>query len=364
MSILWNKRINLWGEVDGSLLQKFTHHRNCHKFSTSCYKHNVKKEITVIDSHQSYTIKTLGNNMVDLFDRHGIELYHTDKVIPAIDTKLEDGMDIQIVRSFPVEITIGNESKSYYTTLLKVGAILKEANIELGPLDKVYPAIDRVIKGDRKIELVKVEKKILKAQMPVGYAIDVKRTNQLKSGVATIKTSGEYGQINEQIEVIVENGQEVSRQLLEWSYEEEPVAEILSKGKEKFLVLDDGTPYRYSKVMDMVATAYDLSYASCGKYPDHPQYGITFSGTKARPGVVAVDPRAIKLRSKLYVESLDRMPDYGFSSAEDTGSAIKTNRIDIFINDNAQAMRYGVRKVRVYVLEEEFDQSLMVGYSR
>lgn len=324
----------------------------------------LKKEITIIDSHQSYTIKTMESSMADLFARHDIELYHTDKVIPSLDTKLEDGMDIQIVRSFPVEISVGDETMAYYTTLLNVGAILKEADIEIGLHDKVYPAVDHPIKGDRKIELVKVEKKLIKEQVPVGYRIDVKRTNLLKSGVATVKTVGEHGQINEQIEVIVENGQEVSRQLIEWAYKKEPVTEVLLKGKEKFLVLDDGTPYRYSKVMDMVATAYDLSYASCGKYPDHPQYGITYSGTKARPGVVAVDPRAIRLRSKLYVESLDRMPDYGFSSAEDTGSAIKTNRIDIFVSDNSQAMRYGVRKVRVYVLEDEFDQSLMVGYSR
>ncbi len=324
----------------------------------------LKKEITILDSNQTYSIKTHKGDMAELFKRHGIELYHSDKVIPSLGTTLKDGMDIQIVRSFPVEIVIGDNTMEYYTTLLKVGDILKEAEIELGPLDKVYPAVDKPIKGDRKIELVKVEKRLLNEQLTIGYGIDIKKTEQLKSGTAILKSAGAYGQSNEQIEVIVENGQEVSRQLIEWTYEKEPTSAFLTKGKEKFLVLDDGTPFRYSKVMDMVATAYDLSYASCGKYPDHPQYGITFSGTKARPGVVAVDPRAIKLRSQLYVESLDRMPDYGFSSAEDTGSAIKTNRIDIFVNDNAQALRYGIRKVRVYVLEDEFDQSLMVGYSR
>ncbi|GKT13853.1 DUF348 domain-containing protein, partial [Aduncisulcus paluster] len=91
----------------------------------------------------------------------------------------------------------------------------------------------------------------------------------------------------------------------------------------------------------MRSTAYDLSFESCGKYPDHPQYGITYSGTKARPGVVAVDPRVVKLGSKLYVESMDRSADYGFAKAEDTGSAIKGNRIDLFIENRSQALRYG-----------------------
>lgn len=324
----------------------------------------LKKEIKILDKESSYHIKTLKKDMRGLFKAHGIELSETDKVIPSLETVLEDGMEIQIVRSFPVEITIGDELTSYYTTLLKVGDILEEAGIELGELDKVYPSVTSTLKGDRKIELVKVEKKTVKNHLVTGYPVVIKRTNGLKSASEEIAVEGAYGQGNELLEIIYENGIEVGRELIEWTYETEPVREIINKGKEKYLVLDDGTPYRYSKVMDMVATAYDLSFASCGKYPDHPQYGITYSGTKARPGVVAVDPRSIKLKSKLYVESLDRMQDYGFSLAEDTGSAIKSNRIDLFIENNAKAIRYGVRKVRVYVLEEEFDSTLMVGYSK
>ena len=114
----------------------------------------------------------------------------------------------------------------------------------------------------------------------------------------------------------------------------------------------------------MRATAYDLSVESCGKLPDHPEYGITFSGTKARPGVVAVDPRVVNLGSKLYIESMDRTPDYGFAKAEDTGSAIKGNRVDLFIEDRTQALRYGVRTVKVYVLKEPITEDMMVGYSK
>lgn len=33
--------------------------------------------------------------------------------------------------------------------------------------------------------------------------------------------------------------------------------------------------------MEFIATTYDLSYESCGKYPSHPTYGITFSGKKS-----------------------------------------------------------------------------------
>lgn len=325
---------------------------------------SLKKEIIILDDHQTYHVKTFKTDMTKMFDAHGITLASADKVIPSLETRLESGLEIQIVRSFPVTIAIGEELKLYHTTLLKVGDILKEANISLGSLDKVYPSVDQLLKGDRKIELVKVEKKMIEHIESVAYNVEMRRTEHLKSGNAEEKNAGSFGEALEQVEVLIENGREVSRQVKEWSYKRQAVDGQVLKGKEKFLVLSDGTPYRYLKVLDMVASAYDLSYASCGKYPDHPQYGITYSGTKARPGVVAVDPRAIKLKSKLYVESLDRIQDYGFSSAEDIGGAIKSNRIDLFVSDNAQAMRYGIRSVRVYVLEDTFDETLMVGYSK
>ena len=109
--------------------------------------------------------------------------------------------------------------------------------------------------------------------------------------------------------------------------------------------------FRFNYEMDMVATAYDLSYESCGKYPDDPYYGITASGTKAQPGTVAVDPDVIPLGTKLYIASTDGSPDYGFATALDTGSAIKGYRVDLFMEDNQDALNYGIRPVKVYILD-------------
>ncbi len=101
----------------------------------------------------------------------------------------------------------------------------------------------------------------------------------------------------------------------------------------------------------MTATAYDLSFQSTGKRPGDRYYGITASGTKARPGVVAVDPRVIPLGTRLYVQSLDGTKDYGFAIAEDKGGAIKGNKIDLFFETANEVRRFGRRKVKVYILK-------------
>ena len=111
-------------------------------------------------------------------------------------------------------------------------------------------------------------------------------------------------------------------------------------------VVINGKTVKYKKVIEMKATAYDASYESNGQWG-----GITAIGTKLRPGVVAVDPSIIPLRSKVYVEGTDSWGDYGQAVAEDVGGAIKGNRIDLFYSSKDTVKKFGRRNVKVYVLE-------------
>ena len=147
------------------------------------------------------------------------------------------------------------------------------------------------------------------------------------------------------------DGKLVSKSLEEEIIIKDPVDKIIEVGTKEYEVATSRGGFRFETELDMVASAYDLSYESCGKNPGDPYYGITASGTKAQPGTVAVDPRVIPLGTKLYIASTDGSPDYGFATALDTGGAIKGNRIDLFMEDNTDANNYGIRQVKVYILE-------------
>ncbi|MEA5094206.1 MAG: 3D domain-containing protein [Sedimentibacter saalensis] len=147
------------------------------------------------------------------------------------------------------------------------------------------------------------------------------------------------------------DGKLISKSLEEEIVYIEPVEEIIEVGTKEYVVATSRGGFRFDQELDMVASAYDLSYESCGKYPDHPEYGITASGTKAQPGTVAVDPSVIPLGTKLYIASTDGSPDYGFATALDTGGAINGYRIDLFMENGTDAQNYGIRQVKVYILE-------------
>lgn len=89
------------------------------------------------------------------------------------------------------------------------------------------------------------------------------------------------------------------------------------------------------------ASAYTASCKGCS--------GITRTGLnlKKNPGlkVIAVDPRVIKLGTKVYVEG------YGYAVAGDIGSAIKGKKIDVFIPTKSAALRWGRKNVKIKIFK-------------
>ena len=59
---------------------------------------------------------------------------------------------------------------------------------------------------------------------------------------------------------------------------------------------------------------------------------------------IAVDPSVIPLGSKVHVEG------YGYAIASDTGGAIKGNKIDLYMNSEAECISFGRRTVTVNII--------------
>lgn len=79
-----------------------------------------------------------------------------------------------------------------------------------------------------------------------------------------------------------------------------------------------------------------------GKLQGKPKkVGVTAKGTTAHIGTIAADPSVWKFGTKLSV------PGYGDGVVEDIGGAIKGRHIDLWFPTHAEAIRWGVRWLRV-----------------
>ncbi len=79
-----------------------------------------------------------------------------------------------------------------------------------------------------------------------------------------------------------------------------------------------------------------------------PHGAKTYSGTKTRWGVVAVDPKVVPIGSALLIDGYEGTTFI----AEDVGGAIKGETIDIWLPDAKEAKSYGTQYRRVTVIRE------------
>ena len=115
----------------------------------------------------------------------------------------------------------------------------------------------------------------------------------------------------------------------------------------------EGEVLEYIEVIQVEATAYCACYKCCGKYPSNKYYGITKTGTRAKVGTIAVDPKVIPLGTKMYIEGLNGAKNYGVGKAEDIGGAIKGKIIDLYFDTHSETRQWGRQQVNVYILKED-----------
>jgi 3D (Asp-Asp-Asp) domain-containing protein len=251
------------------------------------------------------------------------------------------------------EVTIVADGQEM-TLALRVATVeeaLAAAKIVLGEHDRVSPEPAGKIQDQMEIVVTRVTKSQIVEHERI-YFHEIRRANHnLERGVTRTLQRGREGRRAEHYEVVYENGQRVSKTLLRSEVLEPKVDRIVEYGTIGSLSRG-GNTYRFTRVLYVIATAYTAGPESTGKSPGHPAFGITRSGLPVEVGHIAVDPDVIPLLSHVYVEGLCAFSAQfsGRYLATDTGSAIQGNRIDIYFERVEDAIRFGRRRMRVYVL--------------
>lgn len=308
------------------------------------------KVVTIIDGDRKAKMVTFQKDVDKLLEEAEIQLGEADKVMPDIKAPLRENMEIVIKRAVPVWLAVEGKEQRYMSAADTVKDVLEELDIQVGEEDIVTPRPSTPVKEGIHIKVVRVTHKIEVNEREIPYKTVIRDNNSMYKGIEKVLKKGYNGKVREEIRVTYHDGKEVDREIVDSKIIKEPQDEIVERGTKDSLITSRGE-VRFKKAMYMVSTAYSATYEDTGKKPGEEGFGITRSGTRVRPGVVAVDPRVIPLGTKLYIKSLDGTSDYGFASAEDTGGAIKGNKIDLYFESPADAKKYGRRKVLVYILE-------------
>lgn len=114
--------------------------------------------------------------------------------------------------------------------------------------------------------------------------------------------------------------------------------------------LEEVVNYQQYPSQTVLATGYTAGAESTGKTPDHPEYGITYSGVKVKRDLystIAADLTIFPLGTILFI------PGYGFGVVADKGSAITGNKIDLYYETIDDVYNHwGKKQVDVYMIKK------------
>ena len=302
-----------------------------------------------------------------VLDEAGIELSEED----TYTTTYRNGVSrIDIQRMQMVTVINAGEKSVIGTYGETVKSLLTKMGIVPGTGDILSCEEDTPTYNGMVIELK--HKEIQQAEYDKTFPFDTKyyEDPELAPGEEITLIEGVNGVIHYTAQLVYENGVKVSQEVIDEETTTKMVTRLVVRGPEREIneqpdepdhrnaTIEDpvnngehaisggtittvsGTSYNYTDVLTVTCTAY-----SCGD-----RVGTTATGTVARVGAVAVDPRYIPLGTKMYIVSNDGQYIYGYCTAEDTGGSIKGYKIDLYFDTFDECWEFGVRTCTVYVL--------------
>ncbi|MCV4235926.1 G5 domain-containing protein [Virgibacillus sp. LDC1] len=332
------------------------------------------KEVQLVVDGRVTTVETRGSLLQELLDEQAITLSPQDQISMPLNGAIQDGDRIIIERAIPVKVTVGSTTKTIFTSQDTVDHVLKEAGVTIQGEDIVQPSQDTKLTSNMNIHVVRVTKQKVKETEDREFRVIKTADPSLEKGDNRVIQRGEPGLMVNHYEKVYHNGKLVSKTKVSQEIERRTKDKIIAVGTKKVekpvivqaaatdvkatpaklsgtkkvttakavennVVSRAGVDFKYKKVLNNVSmTAYSAEQQGIGTR--------TASGTRVTEGrTIAVDPNIIPIGWWVYIEGI------GFRRAEDTGGAIKGNKIDVYYDSLKSAMNFGRKSGRtVYVI--------------
>ncbi|WP_208607711.1 3D domain-containing protein [Paenibacillus pectinilyticus] len=317
------------------------------------------KSVSVVVNGQETIVHTKQWVLQRLLDEQAIKIGEHDEISAALSTKIKGGDKIIIEHASPIQLTADGKTTTVYTTARTVESALQRLHIALGENDRITPEPTAALSAGDDIKIVRVKKETEEVTEPIAFETEKKNDANLLKGKEQVVQEGKEGVKIKKKEKTFEDGVLVAEAVVGEEVQTESVSKVVSVGtKNPVVVLSASSPsvdevskngvtFGYKQILKNVKlTAYSADAASTGKDEGSYGFGKTYTGTTVTEGrTIAVDPKVIPLGWWVYIEGI------GFRRAEDIGSGVKGQMIDVYYEDHGYANKFGTKQgYTVYVV--------------
>ncbi|HEY4685800.1 MAG TPA: ubiquitin-like domain-containing protein [Dehalococcoidia bacterium] len=297
--------------------------------------------LTIVEDGRAMPIQSSRPTVEMALQDAGIRLGPADEVYPAASTAVTAGLQVEVKHAKAISLRVGGSTNVIYTQQDTLQAALAEIGLFLGPEDRVEPALDATVTNDMTARLVRVSGRQLIERRDVQRRT-VFRPDAALAALDSRIVKGHDGVRFHESRIVIEDGVEVEKTLVKEWFDPEPADNVIYYSTASIEAVGFSPDnLSVARTERMYATWYNA--ASAGKASTDPGYGITASGVPVTRGIVAVDPKVIRLGTRLYI------PGYGFAVAGDTGGGIIGNMVDLGYADG-EPVDWRTGWVEVYIL--------------
>ena len=300
----------------------------------------------------------------DLLNSEGVVLNENLVSSVDLDAVVTDNMEVRILNSYGITINADGETKTVESTAKTVKELLDENAIVLGENDEVNPSLDTELQNGTLVEILRVEYVERNATETIKFSNKTVNSSAMLKGTSKVTTEGVNGSKDVVYKDKIVNGQVVNSEKLSEKITKQPVTQVTTKGTlvkntglgnskiqrnasaiseialpSKYTIGENNVPTSYKKVITGKAAAYCIPG------------GTTSTGKKVKPGYIAVNPKQIPYGTEMWIVSTDGVV-YGYAIAADTGGFAKkgTFTVDLYMNSKSQCRQWGARNVNIYIL--------------
>lgn len=329
-----------------------------------------RKQVYLVVDGQMKSVQTNTSLLQEMLDEQEISLKPEDQISMPLSGAISDGDKVVIDRASPVKVTADGATKHLYTTAKTVGDVLKETGVKVKETDIVTPAVETAVSTNTDIRIVRMNKQVVQRHESLPFRVVKTSDPSIYKGESRVIQQGAPGVMVQYIEKKYKDGKLVSMKMVGKKVQTVTKDKVIAVGTKKKpvpvvtevkaavakasstpakvkkvsssssnnRVSKAGVDFSYKKLIKVSMTAYSSGESGVGTR--------TATGTRVTEGrTIAVDPSVIPLGWWVYIEGV------GFRRAEDTGGAIKGNKIDIYYDSVQQARNFGRKSgLKVYVI--------------
>lgn len=252
----------------------------------------------------------------------------------SLSAPVENGMIINVAGAKTVILNADSTSSSISAIGSTVADVISLAGISLDGDDYVEPALDTAIEDGMEITVYRVTVKTETRKETIKFSTETKQNSDMDTGTSEIEVAGQNGEKQVEYRVTYINGRETSKEELSSTVTKEPVTEVKVVGTKQGSVEPNGVHSANGYSVGQTIKGKYTHYCSCAKCCGKSN-GVTASGKKVYTGMP--NPYYVAC-NWLPLGSVISVNGTNYTVVDRGGSGLSSGgRIDIYTPEGHQA---------------------------